>query len=86
VRYQLPGRVEAYLSVVCFISYLIISAILWKMDVSDLEISYEDLVEKTSKIHEVTMTSRGSQIHRWTAIGKELEKLLKPFNITSLET
>lgn len=86
VRYQLPGRVEAYLSVICFSAYLLIAAINWKIETNRLPISYEELVERASKIHEVTMTSKGKQIHRWTVIENDLEKLLKPFNIRSLET
>ncbi len=86
VRYKLPGRVEAYLSVVSFISYLIISAVIWKMETNKIPLSYRELIEKASKIYEVTMASGTKKIYRWTTIGNEFEKQLKPFNITKLQT
>jgi len=86
VRYQLPGRVEAYLSVINFISYELIAAILWKIKKHQLNVSYKELIEETSKIHEVEFTSKNSKIYKWTHISKDTEKLLKPFNIQSLQT
>lgn len=86
VRYQLPGRVEAYLSVINFISYELIAAILWKIEKHQLSLSYKELIEEASKIHEVEFTSKNTKIYRWTHISKDTEKILKPFNIQSLQT
>ncbi len=86
IGYQLPNRVEAYLSVVNFISYELIAAILWKIQKFKIGISYENLMEKASKIFEVEFTSKDSKLYRWTHISKEDEKLFKPFNIFSVRS
>jgi transposase len=82
----LPSRVEAYLSVVNFISYELIAAILWKIEKFNLGIGYESLMEKASKIYEVELSSKDSKLYRWTHISKEDEKLFKPFNILSVRS
>lgn len=86
VKYQLPGRVEAYLSVVNFISYELIAAILWKIEKHKIGVSYEELIEEASKIYEVEFTSKDSKIYRWTHISKDVEKMFKTFKIASLRT
>jgi transposase len=86
IGYQLPNRVEAYLSVVNFISYELIAAILWKIEKFNLEIGYESLMEKASKIFEVEFSSKDSKFYHWTHISKEDEKLFKPFNILSVRS
>ena len=86
VRYQLPGRVEAYLSVVNFIAYEIMAAVMWKIDFHNMRMSYEDLVDKLSGISEVVLVRKGRQIYRWTAVSQEIQKLIKPFDIMSLQT
>jgi len=86
IRYQLPERVEAYLSVINFIAYELIAAILWKIEKYQIGISYEDLIDEASKIYEVEFTSKNSKIHRWTHISKDIEKMFKPFEIVSLRT
>jgi len=86
IGYQLPNRVEAYLSVVNFISYELIAAIIWKIETFNLDIGYESLIEKASKIFEVEFTSKGSKLYRWTHISKEDEKIFKPFNILSVRS
>jgi transposase len=86
VRYQLPGRIEAYLSVVNFISYELIAAILWKIEKHKIGVSYDELIEEASKIYEVEFTSKDSKIYRWTHISKDIEKMLKPFDVKSLRT
>ena len=86
IGYQLPNRVEAYLSIVNFISYELIAAILWKIEKFNLGIGYESLMEKASKIFEVEFSSKDSKLYRWTHISKEDEKLFKPFNILSVRS
>ncbi|MCL6090817.1 MAG: hypothetical protein M1393_07245 [Candidatus Thermoplasmatota archaeon] len=86
VRYQLPGRVEAYLSVVNFIAYEIMAAIMWKIDFHSMRISYEDLMDKLSGISEVVLVRKGKRIYRWTTVSQEMQKLLKPFDVMSLQT
>ncbi len=86
IGYQLPNRVEAYLSVVNFISYELIAAILWKIKKFKIGISYENLMEEAKKIHEVEFTSKNSKIHRWTHISKENERIFKSFNILALRS
>ena len=85
VRYQIPGRVEAYLSVINFVAYEIIAAILWKIETNHMEISYEDLMDKLSGISEVVLIRKGSKIYRWTTVSQEMQKLLKPFDVLSLQ-
>jgi hypothetical protein len=86
VRYQLPGRVEAYLSVVNFIAYMLIAAILWKIREHQISISFEDLINEASNIYEVEFTSKNKKIHKWTHISRDMEKILKPFDILTLKT
>ena len=86
VRYQLPGRVEAYLSVVNFIAYEIIAAIMWKIDFHGMRISYEVLMGKLSGISEVVLVRKGKRIYRWTTVSQEMQKLLKLFDVMSLQT
>jgi hypothetical protein len=78
--------VEAYLSVVNFIVYELIAAILWKIRKYEIGISYEDLMDEASKIYEVEFTSKNSKIHRWTHISKDIERTFKPFEILSLRS
>lgn len=85
VRYQLPGRVEAYLSVINFIAYELIAGILWKIKTYDLGVSYEELMDEAEKIYEVELTSSGKKTYRWTHIAKETEKLFKPYGIIDLQ-
>jgi len=86
VRYQLPGRVEAYFSVVNFIAYELIAAVLWKLKKYNIDISFEDLMEESEKIYEVEMTSKGKKVYRWTHMTNNVKKLFKPYDITSLQT
>ena len=86
VKYQLPGRIEAYLSLVNFISYELIAAILWKIEKHKIGVSYEELIEEASKIYEVELTSKDLKIYRWTHISKNIEKMIETFNIISLQT
>jgi transposase len=85
VRYQLPGRVEGYLSVVSFIAYELIAAILWKIEKYNIDMSYDELIEELSKIYEIELMSKGSKIYQWTHISKDTEKILKSFDILSLQ-
>lgn len=86
VRYQLPGRVEAYLGVVNFIAYELIAAILWKIRRHQLKVSYDDLMDEASKIYEVEFTSKNRKLYKWTHISNDLEKMIRPFDIQSLKT
>ncbi len=86
VRYQLPGRIEAYLSVVNFIAYELNAAVLWKLKMNKLDIAFEDLMEEAEKIYEVEMTSKGEKIYRWTHMTKDVERLFKPYGITDLQS
>ena len=86
VSYQLPGRVEAYLSVVNFIAYEIMAAVMWKINYHNMRISYEDLVGKLSGMSEVVLVRKSRKICRWTTVSQEIQKLIKPFDIMSLQT
>lgn len=86
VRYQLPGRVEAYLSVVNFIAYELIAGVLWKLNKNKMDISYDDLMEEADKIYEVELTSKNTKVYRWTHMSKDIERLFSPYNIISLRT
>jgi len=86
VRYQLPGRVEVYLSVVNLIAYELIAAVLWKLKKYKSDVGFEGLMEQAQKIYEVEMTSKGEKVYRWTQMTKNVEKLFKPFGITDLKT
>jgi transposase len=85
VRYQQPGRVEVYLSVINFIAYELIAAVLWKIKKHKIDMSYGDLMECVSKIYEVELISKNSKIYRWNHISKDTEKILKQFNVLSLQ-
>ncbi|RZN15421.1 MAG: hypothetical protein EF812_02400 [Methanosarcinales archaeon] len=61
---QLPGRIEAYLSVVNFISYELIAAVLWKIEKYKIGVSYEELIEEAAKIYEVEFTLKNSKIYK----------------------
>jgi hypothetical protein len=50
VGYQLPNRVEAYLSVVNFISYELIAAILWNIDYCEIIRYFFEMPRRVSKI------------------------------------
>ena len=86
VKYQLPGRVEAYLSVVNFIAYELIAAVLWKLKRQKSTIGYESLMEEADKIYEVELISKGRKVYRWTHMTKNIEKLFKPYKIRDLQT
>jgi transposase len=86
LRYQLPGRVESYLSVVNFIAYELIAGVLWKLKRYKYEINFEELMDEADKIYEVEMTSKGKKIYRWTHMTKNVEKLFKPYGIAELQT
>jgi len=78
--------VEAYFSVVNFIAYELIAAVLWKLKKYNIDISFENLMEESEKIYEVEMTSKGKKVYRWTHMTNNVKKLFKPYNITSLQT
>ncbi len=86
LKYQLPGRVEAYFSVVNFIDYELIAAVLWKLRQYDNEISFEELMNEADKKYEVEMTSRGRKEYRWTHMTNKVKKIFDPYGITSLQT
>jgi transposase len=86
VRYQLPGRVEAYLSVVNFIAYELIAAVLWKLKVNEFGVGFENLMEEAEKIYEVELISKGEKIYRWTHMTKDVKKLFEPYGIADLQT
>ena len=86
LKYQLPGRVEAYFSVVNFIAYELIAAVLWKLRQYDNEISFEELMNEADKIYEVEMTSRGRTEYRWTHMTNKVKKIFDPYGIISLQT
>jgi hypothetical protein len=86
VRYQLPGRVDAYFSVVNFIAYELIAGVLWKLKTRLNDRSFNQLMEEASKIYEVEMMSKGKKIYRWTHMTNNVKKLFKPYGITSLQT
>lgn len=86
LRYQLPGRVESYLSVVNFIAYELIAGVLWKLRQYNYEINFEELMHEADKIYEVEMTSKGKKVYRWTHMTKDVEKLFKPYGINELQT
>ena len=86
VRYQLPGRVEAYLSVVNFIAYELIAAVLWKLNKYKLEVSFDELMDKADRIFEVEMTSKGEKVYRWTHMTDDVKKMFKPYHIIDLQT
>jgi len=86
VRYQLPGRVETYLSVVNFIAYELIAAVLWKLREHKYDIGFEELMEEADKIYEVEMTSKGKKIYRWTHMTNNVKTMFKPYRITTLQT
>ena len=86
IWYQIPGRVEAYLSVVNFIACEIIAAVLWKLESINTGIGYEDFMNKLSEISEVVLIRKNKRIYRWTTVSQEMQKLLKPFDAQSLQT
>mgnify|MGYP001559439659 FL=1 len=86
VRYQLPGRVETYLSVVNFIAYELMAAVLWKLKEHKYEIGFEELMEEADKIYEVEMTSKGNKIYRWTHMTNNVKTMFKPYGIADLQT
>ena len=85
VRYQLPGRVEVYLSIVNFIAYELIAGTIWKLKKNKIEIGFESLIEEAKKIYEIELTSKGKKKYRWTHITKNVEKLVKPYRILDLK-
>ena len=85
VRYQLPGRIESYLSVVNFIAYEIIAGVLWKLRQNNTTVSYDELMTEADKIYEVQMTSKGKNVYRWTHMTKPVENLFKPYSIIDLQ-
>jgi len=86
VRYQLPGRVESYLSVVNFVAYELIAGVLWKLRRFNYEISFDELMHEAEKIYEVEMTSKGKRVYRWTHVTKKVKKMFKPYGIEELQT
>ncbi len=85
LKYQLPGRVEAYLSVVNFIAYELIAAVLWKLRRYGYEIGFEELMNEADKIYEVEMTSKGKKVYRWTHMTNNVKKIFDPYGITTLQ-
>lgn len=86
IGYRKPGRVEAYLSVVNFLAYLLRAAATWKIRKHELGVSVDELVADLHAIHEVEITSGKQRLRRWTHATAEVRKLMKPFGIQKLET
>ena len=80
------GREKAHLSVVNFIACEIIAGFMWKIETNRMGISYEDFMDKLAEINEVVLVRKGNKIYRWTSVSQEIQKLVKPFDIMSLQT
>jgi len=85
VRYQRPGRVEAYLSVVNFLAYEILAGIKWKIRENNIGMSLLELLKEASKIHEVEFIYRNKSEFQWTHMTKKVRNLFKPFAIEGLK-
>lgn len=85
IHYQNRERVEAYLTVICFLAYEIIAGVLWKLRESNSKLSFRELVYRLRKLHEIELVSKKQTIFRWTHLTKKEEKLFEKFGITDLK-
>lgn len=81
IHYQKRTRVDAYLSVVGFVTYEIMAAIQRKLTDQGIKLSYKELLERLRKVHEIEVVSNHRHLYRWTHISKKEESLFKPFGI-----
>lgn len=86
IGYRKPGRVEAYLSVVNFLAYLLRAATTWKIRKHELGVSVDELVAELHTIHEVEILSGKQRLRRWTHTSAEVQGLMKPFGVQQLRT
>lgn len=86
IAYRKPGRVEAYLSVVCYWAYLLRCAAQWTLRERGIGMSVEELVKDLDTVHEVRLRSGRSVVPKWTHASDELARVMKLFGIQKLET
>lgn len=84
IGYRKPGRVEAYLSVINYLAYLLRAGAAWKIRENELGVSVDELIAHLEEIHEVVVLSGKERIARWTHVSEDARRLMKPFGIERL--
>ena len=84
IRYRLWSRVDAYLTVVNHMAYLIRAAIRWRLRSSQRSGSVDDAIETLRGIYEISIVRDGNVTRQWGPITKEKRKLIEDLGLTDL--
>ncbi len=84
VQYHKWNRVDAYLSGVNYLAYLIRAGIRWSLKEARLHLSVDDVMDLLHDVYEVSYTQGGQLQRRWGPITKEAGTIIKSLGLRKL--
>ena len=84
IRYRLWNRVDAYLTVVNHLAYLLRAAARWRLLSAGRRESVDEAIEMLRGIYEVSAVSGGQKIRQWGPLTRESMKLVKDLGLEEL--
>jgi hypothetical protein len=76
IRYRLWNRVDAYLNVVCYFSYLIRAGIRWRLTQSKRTESVDEVIDILRGVYCIRDVVEGIKYERWGPLTKEAKDLI----------
>lgn len=84
IRYRLWNRVDAYLTVVNHIAYLIRAAIRWELRSMNRPESVDETIDILKGIYEISMVQNGNTLRQWGPVTKKNRKLIEDLGLKDL--
>ncbi len=84
IRYRLWNRVDAYLTVVNHLAYLLRAAARWRLLSAGRRESVDEAIEMLKGIYEVSVVSNGKAVRQLGPLTKESTKLVKDIGLEEL--
>ena len=84
IRYRLWNRVDAYLTVVNHMAYLIRAAIRWELKSMNMLESVDEAIDMLRGIYEVSMVQDGNTLRQWGPVTKKNRKLIEALGLKDL--
>ncbi len=84
IRYRLWNRVDAYLNVVCYLSYLIRVGIRWRIKQSKRTESVDEVIDILRGVYCVRDVVDGIRYERWGPLTKVVKDLIKDLELSDL--
>ncbi len=84
IRYRLWNRVDAYLTVVNHMAYLIRAAIRWELRSMNRPESVDEAIDILKGIYEISMAQNGNTLRQWGPVTKKNRKLIEDLGLKDL--